>query len=590
MNASRVSTRNDSVLTSNLRVGCFLERIHAGSSPQVRRVASVSATQGTTTVYAASYAYNQGSEHRGLPTSITYSGLPAAITATYDGDGALVTQTLPQVSGGGGTITQAWARDPAGNTTAMEYTQAGLPFGVSDTVEVDPAGRWAGESQSAGSWTRDYSYDPAGRLIGVTHDDGVSCVTHTYGFDVNSNRTATGSFPDAGGATPTDICQSTTGTVSSSAFSAADRPTTLNGVNVASTYDAFGRTTSLAAALAPSGTAVSSIGYYVNDLVRTMTSAGVNKTWTLDGAGRLACQRSKPTTTTDSSACGATTTASVVDTVNHYLDASSDSPAWTLTNTAGTPTIVSYFTGFDGTLIAELSGSTIDYQLASIHGDIVATCSTSAAGSYDGTTITADEYGNTDVAARYAWLGGKQRSQDGSAGLILMGVRLYNTVTGLFLTPDPIRGGNDNSYGYPVEPLGRLDLRGMCWGWGCEWISENADLIMDVATFAAAGVCIAFTAGACAVAVSAAFVIRTAVRLSRDEGLTDANSRVIMADAIVTAMTAGISAGFRAGTGSMKDAPKSMKLTTLAFKMAKHVVMAPYVFSNHFYNKHRELW
>jgi RHS repeat-associated protein len=426
------------------------------------RAASLSATQGTTTVYAASYAYNQGSEHRGLPTSITYSGLPAAITATYDGDGALVTQTLPQVSGGGGTITQAWARDPAGNTTAMEYTQAGLPFRVSDTVEVDPAGRWAGESQSAGSWTRDYSYDPAGRLVGVTHDDGVSCVTHTYGFDVNSNRTATGVYPDAGGATPTDTCQSSTGTVTSSTFSTADRPTTLNGVNVASTYDAFGRTTSLAAALAPSGTAVSSIGYYVNDLVRTMTSAGVNKTWTLDGAGRLACQRSKPTTTTDSSACGATTTASVVDTVNHYLDASSDSPAWTLTNTAGTPSTIAYLTGLDGTLIAQISGSTIDYQLASIHGDIVATCSTTAAGSYDGATITADEYGNTDVAARYAWLGGKQRPQDGSAGLILMGVRLYNTVTGLFLTPDPIRGGNDNSYGYPTEPITNVDSSGLC--------------------------------------------------------------------------------------------------------------------------------
>jgi hypothetical protein len=113
---------------------------------------------------------------------------------------------------------------------------------------------------------------------------------------------------------------------------------------------------------------------------------------------------------------------------------------------------------------------------------------------------------------------------------------------------------------------------------------------MDIATYAAAGVCIAFTAGACAVAVSAAFVIRTAVRLSRDEGFTDANSRIIMADAIVTAMTAGISAGFKVGTPKVSDASQSIKWTTRGFKVSKHVVMAPYIFSNHFYNKQRDLW
>lgn len=40
-----------------------------------------------------------------------------------------------------------------------------------------------------------------------------------------------------------------------------------------------------------------------------------------------------------------------------------------------------------------------------------------------------DEYGNAVTAPdpRYDWLGAKQRSADAPGGLVLMGVRLYNT-------------------------------------------------------------------------------------------------------------------------------------------------------------------
>jgi RHS repeat-associated protein len=91
-------------------------------------------------------------------------------------------------------------------------------------------------------------------------------------------------------------------------------------------------------------------------------------------------------------------------------------------------------------------------------------------------------------AARYGWLGTHQRSTDALAGLTLMGVRLYNSVTGQFLSRDPIRGGNATAYSYPVDPLGSTDLSGRYrWShrrsyrrvWAVwHWITYRIDRIM----------------------------------------------------------------------------------------------------------------
>jgi hypothetical protein len=46
-----------------------------------------------------------------------------------------------------------------------------------------------------------------------------------------------------------------------------------------------------------------------------------------------------------------------------------------------------------------------------------------------------------------------------------MGARLYNRSTGMFLQPDPVRGGGSTIYGYPTDPVNMLDLNGKMWGW-----------------------------------------------------------------------------------------------------------------------------
>ena len=118
-------------------------------------------------------------------------------------------------------------------------------------------------------------------------------------------------------------------------------------------------------------------------------------------------------------------------------------------------------------------------SLADPHGDVVTTFAIDAGG--PSTTPVAingwasyDEYGNPASAAAtdqvdgplgYGWLGAKQRSTTAeTAGLTLMGVRLYNPVRGLFTSIDPVPGGNSTAYTYPQDPINAFDLDGK-WGW-----------------------------------------------------------------------------------------------------------------------------
>ncbi|MFY1698086.1 RHS repeat-associated core domain-containing protein [Solwaraspora sp. WMMA2101] len=159
----------------------------------------------------------------------------------------------------------------------------------------------------------------------------------------------------------------------------------------------------------------------------------------------------------------------------HYYDDDGDNPAWTQENVDTWTRIVAGVSGMGG--IWNSDNGQVTWRLANLHGDMVATILPDDAGL--SATTDASEYGtprNPDAigSERYGWLGAKQRATDPATGLILMGVRLYNTTAGRFLTVDPVYGGSCNAYEYVCgDPVNSFDLDGRnCRTW--KWVITSS--------------------------------------------------------------------------------------------------------------------
>ncbi|MEU4607436.1 RHS repeat-associated core domain-containing protein [Kribbella sp. NPDC023972] len=442
-----------------------------------RIAAKTDANGGTTYSYDGADALGRV-ERRGLPTKVevTSAGSTWTSTAAYDGAEALVVQKLP------GGITQQADLDVAGRRIGLSYTGQVVVDGqtqpdgpwLSWSRDYDLGGRvtreWTPEGAAftgpagdgpgdATPYDRSYAYDAAGRLAevrdrtaattGVDVTDPAKqpgCVTRRYTFDANDNRLGR----STSGPGPDGAC-SEAGTEQIRLYDTADRIVrAANGTSLY-TYDALGRNTVLPAADAPHPERGDiRLGYYDNDLVRSISQGGVTTTYGLDAANR----RSVDTVETST---GRT------ETVRHYSD-SSDNPTWIETG-AATERFASLLGG-DLDLSISQDGSA-KLRILNPHGDAVSTVPL-AGSSTVGTGLTDwqqyDEYGNTSGTSRYGWIGGYQR-ESGDAGLSLMGVRVYNPVTGAFTSVDPVIGGGANRYAYPTDPMNLSDLTGKWWAW-----------------------------------------------------------------------------------------------------------------------------
>ncbi|MCZ4102237.1 RHS repeat-associated core domain-containing protein [Streptomyces sp. H39-C1] len=380
------------------------------------------------------YTYDTAIDPRGVTTSLTDS-VAGTFSARYDADGQIATQGLP----GGYTLRQS--QDPEGNATTRTYTRdSDSTVLVTDSITETVHGQWASHTGTAGvTASQNYAYDKAGRLTQTqdTSTDG-ACTTRTYAFDKNANRKSLATTTAA----PNADCTTSGGTTTTNTYDSADRL-----VNAGYTYDALGRTTALP------GTA---LAYYANDLVQQQTAGTQRQSWTLDSSLRF---RSSTTETNTAGTWNQTGTK-----VNHY-GTDSDSPRWIVENNS-TGVLTRNVVGLDGSLVATSTntGGTI-LQLANLHGDI--TLQVPADTSVSPTVLDADEYGNArpgQPTARYAWLGGKQRSDEALSSIVLMGARLYNPATGRFLSTDPVTGGSSNAYDYGAQnPLIHSDTSGKFW-------------------------------------------------------------------------------------------------------------------------------
>lgn len=445
-------------------------------------------------------------DNAGEPNGLTYSGQ----TTTTNDDGSTT------VDPNGAWLGWTLENDSSGRLV-HEFTPVGAAFtGPADSGDPNDPG-------DADPYDRADTYDHAGRLAAVrdrTTDPGTNtstaaCQTRSYTFDANDNRTTRAAINDPSGACAT----SGTGITSASAtraFDTADRPTT--GANGSGTYvyDPLGRTTTLPASDTPKATSGDvTVSYYNNDLPKSLTQAGSTIDYSLDAADRRSVETHTPT--------GGTS-----QLTRHYTD-TSDNPSW-VSDATGWQRYAELI-GSDLGLTVDQSG-TGDLTLANPHGDVVTTIDIGV-GSAPATSITGwnnyDEFGNpagdnsvTTGRLAFGWLGAKQRALT-DIGLTLMGVRLYNPVTALFTSTDPVEGGNANSYSYPSDPINSFDLDGQkrC-GFVCKAKRKVADAgkwtwkhRVAIAGAVAFGACVLATAGACAVASAVAVGFSFASNYSR---------------------------------------------------------------------------
>jgi RHS repeat-associated protein len=150
-----------------------------------------------------------------------------------------------------------------------------------------------------------------------------------------------------------------------------------------------------------------------------------------------------------------------------------------------------YGSSLGGDLGVVVTDGVVTIQIADLHGDVATSLTLDGSGSVTsvGAFADFDEYGRVLTvqpdtgAVTYGWLGAKERATDEATGLLLMGVRLYNPVTGLFTSVDPVADGNTTAYAYPQDPVNKYDLDGKAWGW-LKKVANVAKVVAKVAEVA----------------------------------------------------------------------------------------------------------
>lgn len=400
------------------------------------------------------YIYGSTTEPRALVTGlkIEKSGTNSYLyeyQATYDELGRLTQQSGPN------GLYQSFTYTDSNQTASMSYgkTSNNVSTNLFTWVRTyDQYGRVLAETEPDAQETsrnNTYSYDSSGRLTSNETTTATSCNLNSYSYDQAGNRT---------NQTAGNCINQTATSHSYNSFSQLTNPGYV--------YDELGRNTLIPAVDAPNpNNGNITLSYNSTDDVTSINQGLVTTTFSYDTETRRLNETSNTVTTT-----------------RHYTD-SSDNPTWVTENGSNPKTEIyspSLGTGLNITTTLQGTTKTADIQLHDLRGHTVTTIDLA-------TNITAgwksyDEFGNPETPTtntqliNYSSYSQAERATN-TSGLILMGARVYNPKTNQFTAPDPITGGNENTYSYPNDPINKSDFTGL-WSW------ENTfDLALTVASF-----------------------------------------------------------------------------------------------------------
>ena len=416
------------------RVG-FTDALGTHSGTTYRADGQIATVHDGVTDYTMSY------DNHGLLANVNAGGGIGTFTYDWTEAGDLDKVTYPN-----GVVAQR-EHDEVGGTTSLNYRDSSASpndpalLAFSATLDVD--GRTVAGS-SPGS-RQDYDLDRLGRLAQVEDHRAGVCTTRSYVFNDASNREGVVSYAPTSG--DPDECQRATPEVTRS----YDYDTSGRIQNGGYTYDTLGRTLSVPAvdteaskvhaASDPSSVGELVAAYHPDDSISSLGQKVPNGTggtqatktaYGFDPSGRIGTVTS-------------TVDGSETQRLRYRYAGPDDSPSaidsttdggntWQQTRYVSLPVLG---------LVATSTAGTSQLQLSNLHGDLVATSTgTQPVASYS----EWDEYGSatseSETAARYGWVGSAQRSADAPAGILLMGARVYNSMTGSFLTDDPVLNGN----------------------------------------------------------------------------------------------------------------------------------------------------
>lgn len=315
--------------------------------------------------------------------------------------------------------------------------------------------------------------------------------------------------------------------------------------NAGYVYDIFGRATTI-----PSGDTANlagdvSVGYNIDDRITSQKQGATQTNYSYDALGRR--YQDKQNT--------------VVQVTRHYSD-ESDNPTWVTSGPTGALTQTDVYTpslGSSLNITSTTKTSTVNYlNIANLHGDTVTSLPIPTTGYVTAPSAlnVFDEYGvnqpidpaslqagSTYADSRnlfinnYGSLGQAQRETT-DTGIQFMGARGYNPTTGQFLSPDPIRGGNETTFSYPNDPVNFVDITGL--------VSSTLELQNNLISFGfdlvSVALCIALPAG-CIISSIALGMISgglTAYTESRESG---SSLNTTLTNVFEGAVFGGISSG-----------------------------------------------